>query len=97
MLLESFKSKLDSAEERIKDLKDNIWNIQPKEQKGKKKWKRIRKSCAAYRTQWKERIFALWNSTLTLEKEMDINDIKAIVAENFPNLKKELDFEIHEA
>lgn len=68
-----------------------------KSKKEKKKQKRIRKSCAAYRTQWKERKFALWNSTLTLEKEMDINDIKAIVAENFPNLKKELNSEIHEA
>ena len=95
--MESFKSRLDHAEERISYLEDKIFTII---QRRKKKEKWIKKS--------EESLWHLWdiikrNNVHIMEiqgkrkrKRIEIM-FKAIMAKNFPNVGTEIDIQIQEA
>lgn len=82
--IESFKSRLDPTEKRIKDLEHKTFEII---QRSKKKIRlKKMKNVYNYRIQLKEIISASWEFQKDKKKRQEV--FKAIMTENFPNLRR---------
>ena len=95
--IESFKNRLNHAEERINDLEDRTFEITQSEEQKEKRMKKSEESLQDLRDTIKRNNIHIMGIPGRQEKEKGTANIfKAIVAENMPNLGKEMNIQIHE-
>ena len=91
--IDSFKSRLNYAEERISDLEDRTLEITQSEEQKVKRIKKNKGSLQELRDTMKRN--NIHSIPETEEKEKGTESIfKAIMAENFQNLRREIDIQI---
>ena len=94
--IESINIRMDQAGRRICEAADRYFHIIQSEEK-RKEWERVKKAYIIYGIASKEAIWEILEPWKKREGEGAESLFKETRAENFPNLKRDLDIQVYEA